>query len=107
MPQGGVLTIEAGLTESGGKVQLDISDTGRGISPEHLPKIFDPFFTTKDVGHGTGLGLSVSYGIIQQHQGAIVPWSRPGEGTSFRIILPLEARPKETDGKDDFSYLGG
>jgi signal transduction histidine kinase len=107
MPQGGVLTIEAGLTENGGKVQLDISDTGRGISPEHLPKIFDPFFTTKDVGHGTGLGLSVSYGIIQQHQGAIVPWSRPGEGTSFRIILPLEARPKETDGKDDFSYLGG
>ncbi len=107
MPQGGTLRLEAALTERGDKVQIDISDTGRGISPEQLPKVFDPFFTTKDVGHGTGLGLSVTYGIIQLHGGTIVPWSRPGQGTSFRIILPIKAPLKVTDGQDKFSYLSG
>jgi two-component system NtrC family sensor kinase len=107
MPKGGVLKIEAALTEMGDKIQIDISDTGSGINPEHLAKIFDPFFTTKGVGHGTGLGLSVSYGIIQQHQGTIVPWSKPGRGTSFRIILPLRLEARETDEHDEFAYLSG
>ena len=107
MPFGGLLSIEATLTERGDKVQIDIADTGVGIAPEHLPKIFDPFFTSKQVGHGTGLGLSVSYGIIQQHQGTIVPWSKPGEGTSFRIILPLKAGLKANDEQQELSYLSG
>jgi signal transduction histidine kinase len=107
MPHGGILSIEAGLTERGDKVQIDIADTGMGIPAENLPKIFDPFFTSKEVGHGTGLGLSVSYGIIQQHQGTIVPWSKPGEGTSFRIILPVKADLKASDGARSFPYLGG
>lgn len=107
MPKGGRLSIEASLTEGGNRVQLDISDTGRGIAPEHLAKIFDPFFTTKEVGHGTGLGLSVAYGIIQQHQGTIAPWSKPGQGTSFRIILPVNAQPKASDGQEELPHLGG
>jgi two-component system NtrC family sensor kinase len=107
MPHGGLLSIEAALTERGDKIQIDIADTGIGIPPEHLPKIFDPFFTSKEVGHGTGLGLSVSYGIIQQHQGTIVPWSRPGEGTSFRIILPIKAKLKASDGEGELPHLSG
>ncbi len=72
-----------------GQVEVEIRDNGRGIEPEHLNKVFEPFFTTKPVGHGTGLGLSISYGIIQQHRGEIQVSSAPGEGTSFRITLPI------------------
>jgi signal transduction histidine kinase len=68
---------------------VEISDTGKGIAPEHLSKIFDPFFTTKPIGKGTGLGLSVSYSIIQRHQGEIKISSRLGQGTTFRIVLPI------------------
>ncbi|GAB4454629.1 MAG: hypothetical protein Kow0031_36540 [Anaerolineae bacterium] len=70
-----------------------VADTGNGIEPEILPKIFDPFFTTKEVGQGTGLGLSVSYGIIQRHGGSISVSSVPGQGTTFTISLPLPANP--------------
>ncbi|MFB3779012.1 MAG: ATP-binding protein [Bryobacteraceae bacterium] len=74
--------------ESAGFVDIHISDTGCGIPPENLERIFDPFFTTKGVGHGTGLGLSVSYGIIQAHGGDISVTSTPGSGTTFTISLP-------------------
>jgi two-component system, NtrC family, sensor kinase len=74
-------------------VVVVVSDTGCGIAPEHLARIFDPFFTTKPVGEGTGLGLSIAYGIIHRHGGAIRVESRPGEGTTFNIILPVDARP--------------
>jgi signal transduction histidine kinase len=71
---------------------VSISDTGEGIAPEHLKKIFDPFFTTKRVGEGTGLGLSITYGIIERHGGSINVKSRLGEGTTFTVTLPIDAR---------------
>ncbi|HMQ51299.1 MAG TPA: GAF domain-containing protein [Anaerolineae bacterium] len=68
-----------------------ISDTGKGIPPEHLDKIFDPFFTTKEVGQGTGLGLSISYGIIKKHGGEISVESQAGQGATFSLSLPVIA----------------
>lgn len=73
-------------------VRVTITDEGHGIIPEHLPKIFEPFFTTKTVGEGTGLGLWVSYGIVKSFRGDIVVDSVPGQGTSFSILLPLNAK---------------
>jgi two-component system NtrC family sensor kinase len=84
----GRLTLETASTGGGGMVEIRISDTGCGISPENLERIFDPFFTTKEVGRGTGLGLSVSYGIIQTHGGDISVASTPGAGSRFTITLP-------------------
>jgi signal transduction histidine kinase len=90
MSQGGTLTIESDLDSQKRFVQISFSDTGCGISEENLSKIFDPFFTTKRSGKGTGLGLSVSYGIIQRHKGFLEVKSKLGEGSTFRIKLPLE-----------------
>jgi two-component system NtrC family sensor kinase len=75
----------------GPAVRVSVTDDGCGISEENLQRIFDPFFTTKGVGKGTGLGLAVSHGIIESHGGAIEVESREGQGTEFRIYLPLEA----------------
>ena len=72
------------------KVEIAIIDTGCGIAEKDLQRIFDPFFTTKGVGKGTGLGLSVSHGIVQAHGGSIEAASRPGEGSAFRVYLPVE-----------------
>jgi signal transduction histidine kinase len=74
-------------------VEIQIADTGVGIPKEHLSKIFDPFFTTKPVGQGTGLGLSITYDIIKAHGGSIAVDSREGDGATFTIKLPVEARP--------------
>jgi len=74
---------------SGENVRIIICDNGPGISPENLARIFDPFFTTKKVGQGTGLGLSLCYGIIKEHGGSITPTSRPGKGATFTIELPV------------------
>ncbi|HSO38404.1 MAG TPA: ATP-binding protein, partial [Labilithrix sp.] len=68
-----------------------VEDEGTGIAPEHLPHIFDPFFTTKEVGGGTGLGLSVSYAIVQDHGGRIEVESELARGSRFRVCLPLAA----------------
>lgn len=75
------------------EVCVEISDTGHGISPEHLNRIFEPFFTTKPVGKGTGLGLSLSYSIVERHRGRIEVDSKPGEGSSFSVYLPIRPAP--------------
>jgi len=70
-------------------VEVEFADTGCGIPPGLERRIFDPFFTTKEVGKGTGLGLSITYGIVKEHGGTISVVSRPDEGTTFLIRLPL------------------
>jgi signal transduction histidine kinase len=87
----GRITIRTGT--AGDNVWVEIADTGSGIAKEHLARIFDPFFTTKPIGSGTGLGLSLSYGIIQKHNGQIEVQSEPGQGTTFRITLPVRHLP--------------
>lgn len=76
---------------NGATVTISVSDTGKGISPEHLTHIFDPFFTTKPIGEGTGLGLSISHSIVEQHGGSIRVESNSGSGTTFTITLPVDA----------------
>jgi signal transduction histidine kinase len=73
----------------GEQVWLEVADNGSGIPPDTLTRIFEPFFTTKPVGKGTGLGLSLSYGIVQKHQGRIEVQSVAGQGTTFRVMLPI------------------
>ena len=87
MPRGGQLTIASESEDS--TVQVEVSDTGVGIAPDHLNRIFDPFFTTKSTTRGTGLGLAVSYGIIRDHSGKIRVESTVGQGTSFRLEFPV------------------
>lgn len=91
MPPGGTITITAGVRRRDGDrfVEARIADTGVGIPPENLPRVFDPFFTTKEVGNGTGLGLSVSYGIVKAHGGAIEVESEVGKGSTFVVVLPV------------------
>jgi len=86
MPGGGMLEVRT--TAHNGSVEVELTDNGAGIPPEHLHRIFDPFFTTKPTGRGTGLGLSVSYGIIKEHAGKVDVKSTPGKGTSFRLEFP-------------------
>ena len=89
MPDGGELIISTIYNSETNRVIVKFSDTGTGISEEDLNKIFDPFFTTKETGHGTGLGLSVTYGIIERHNGSIEVKSVIGEGTCFRVEFPV------------------
>jgi PAS domain S-box-containing protein len=84
----GEVTIRTGRT--GAEVWVEIADTGRGVPKEYLSRIFDPFFTTKPVGQGTGLGLSLSYGIVLKHQGRIEVDSEVGRGSTFRVVLPIK-----------------
>ena len=117
MSDGGSLTVATRATEAGGAssrgvstarpsspkselaevsargVEIEFSDTGVGIPPEILPKVFDPFFTTMPVGKGVGLGLSISYSIVQQHQGTIEVESQAGQGTTFIVRLPVGGEP--------------
>jgi signal transduction histidine kinase len=85
MPQGGTLRLSAAAA-SGDRVEITFEDTGVGIPADHLGKIFDLYFTTKD--HGTGIGLSMVYRIVQLHDGEIEVQSTPGRGTTFRVRLP-------------------
>jgi two-component system NtrC family sensor kinase len=89
--KGGVLRIETRHSLQGGKLFVDFKDTGPGIPEENLLKLFEPFFTTKKKGKGVGLGLSVAYGIVQEHGGSINVKSKAGEGTTFHVKLPLKS----------------
>jgi two-component system NtrC family sensor kinase len=77
-------------------ISIQVSDTGVGISEEHMLKLFDPFFTTKDIGKGTGLGLSISHGIVRRHGGSLTVSSQLGKGTTFTVNLPIEAPAENT-----------
>jgi signal transduction histidine kinase len=90
IPRRGTITIDTG--GEGDYVWVSIADTGSGIPEAALARIFDPFFTTKPVGQGTGLGLSLSYGIVKKHGGRIEVESQPGVGTRFKIVLPVAQR---------------
>ena len=91
MPSGGILEVRT--SAHNGSVEIEVVDTGAGIPREHINRIFDPFFTTKSSGRGTGLGLSVSYGIIKEHAGKVDVRSAPGKGTSFHVELPAVRKP--------------
>ncbi len=88
---GGRLSIETKNLAGEDKLQINFIDTGHGIPEEDIPKLFEPFFTTKKKGKGVGLGLSVAYGIIQEHGGSIYVKSKLGQGTTFQVKLPLKA----------------
>ena len=87
LPGGGSIRIST-IPSDDHSLMIEVSDSGTGIAPEDVAKIYDPFYTTKGVGRGTGLGLAVSYGIVQEHSGHISVESTPGHGTIFRITLP-------------------
>ena len=105
MPAGGELVVrtatrasapEAGATD-GPYAALMVSDSGSGISPEHLPHIFEPFFTTKETGEGTGLGLATVHGIVSHSRGHVWAESKPDKGTTFTVLLPLTQEPSRRD----------
>lgn len=92
MKNGGILSVRATSEDGGHWLKVEVKDTGTGIDPGDLPHIFEPFYTTKEVGRGTGLGLSVSYGIAQKHGGRIEVRSKKGEGSTFTVVLPSEEK---------------
>jgi signal transduction histidine kinase len=100
MPHGGLLEIASRVSRetdteflAGRYVLIQVRDTGSGIPEEEMPRIFEPFYSTKSESKGTGLGLWVSMGIIQNHGGQIKVRSRPGRGTTFTVALPLDELP--------------
>jgi two-component system NtrC family sensor kinase len=90
----GMITLTTAINDSG-EVTVNVADTGEGISKENLGRVFDPFFTTKGVGNGTGLGLAVSYGIVQEHGGTIEAKSEDGSGAVFTLVFPPESRQRQ------------
>ena len=94
MPEGGGLRIRSGA-EGASEVWFSVADTGPGIAVESVDKVFDPYFTTKSAAQGTGLGLAVVDGIVSLHQGRIEVDNRPGEGVTFKVLLPRSERPSE------------
>jgi len=98
MPKGGWLSITTAV--SGAEALVEVADTGAGIPTEHLSRIYDPFFTTKGEGRGTGLGLSVTYGIVKEHGGTLTCESDVNQGTCFRLVLPVADRASR-DARDE------
>ena len=87
--------------EAGSYLRLSVRDSGKGMSPEIMPRIFDPFFTTKEVGEGTGMGLSVAHGLVRAHGGFITVESRLGEGSLFSVYLPvIDAVPRQGEARE-------
>jgi signal transduction histidine kinase/ActR/RegA family two-component response regulator len=114
MPEGGNFTVEISDVEldekfiqehegakPGSFVQLSVSDSGKGMTPEEQGRIFEPFYTTKEVGKGTGLGLATVYGIVKQHEGYIYARSQKNKGTSFDIYLPVEMSSRTAEDVED------
>ncbi|NOY62005.1 MAG: response regulator [Gammaproteobacteria bacterium] len=99
----GTITLRSGVRDGGAWVE--VADSGKGISPEHLKRLFEPFFTTKPVGTGTGLGLSLSFGIVKKHGGRIDVQSEVGKGARFTVWLPLKQAGAVADG--DTTQDGG
>jgi signal transduction histidine kinase len=97
--EGGTLTIKTNMND--GIAEVSFTDTGCGMSKEHISKLFAPFFTTKEPGKGTGLGLAISYGIVQIHNGEIDVESELGKGSTFRIKLPIEKHDQTAQGKPE------
>ena len=95
----GKLTLSTRFNSLEHFIELEFADTGYGISRENLEKIFDPFFTTKDTGHGVGLGLAISYGIVKEHKGTISVESEPGKGTTFTVRLPVTVEESVSNGQ--------
>ena len=93
MPQGGDLNIATHYDPQHATIQIRIKDTGVGIPKENISKIFDPFYSTKEKTHGTGLGLTVSYGIIKDHHGKIEVQSQSKKGSTFKVTLPIQETP--------------
>ena len=93
----GTIKVATKLNRSKNRAYIKVIDTGYGIEKKNLSRIFDPFFTTKPTGEGTGLGLSVSYGIIKNHDGEILVESRRGKGSTFTVVLPVNTRHKVTN----------
>ena len=91
MPHGGNLWVRSRMVPQIGSMQLEVQDDGVGIPADILPNLFEPFFTTKEKGHGVGLGLAISKGIVERHRGRIDVESRPGQGTKFTVTLPVDA----------------
>jgi signal transduction histidine kinase len=99
MPDGGELRVASRLDEGENSIIVTIEDTGIGIPPQNLERIFEAFFTTKEGENSVGLGLSICYALIEQHQGKINVASEVGKGTIFNIQLPVIASTKDETGE--------
>ena len=96
--------MSAALSPTGDRVHLRVSDTGSGMPPEVIKEIFTPFYTTKQLGKGTGMGLSIVYGVVKMHAGDIAVDSEVGRGTSFLVRIPVDR--EESHGRDTNSPAG-
>ena len=96
----GCITLRCGRAAD--QVWFEVQDDGCGIAPDNLARVFEPFYTSKDVGKGTGLGLTLVWGIVQRHRGTIEVRSELGQGTTFRMCLPIDGPgPRLTDRASD------
>jgi signal transduction histidine kinase len=95
--QNGTIHVTTRLNQAGDQLAIMVTDSGHGIRKKNLSRIFDPFFTTKPTGEGTGLGLSVSYGIIKNHGGDIEVASEVGKGSTFTMTLPVSSKNRGMD----------
>jgi two-component system NtrC family sensor kinase len=101
MDGNGTLTLTTKHNRKKKTMEIQVQDTGHGISAENMSKVFDPFFTTKETGHGVGLGLAITYGIVKEHNGNITVESELEKGTTFTVSFPLTSPTQSmTDGNE-------